>query len=169
MFKRQPTDTQFIIITLILVLLLGVPTFQTLIDAGKGAEESGGAELASSGPRKPASVPGKETLRVPLSSGALSYANYDLSCTKKALQGVAVRGGYVQFQGKNCLKNFKASDVEIVNKSNGYTASVFDDGSDKYQTDLIQLQNGDNEIAIRYREASGEAVEEIIHIQASKI
>ena len=93
----------------------------------------------------------------------------DLNCSKKGAFKVSVRGNFVQFQGKSCVKGFNEGQVEIVNKSNGYTASIFPRGTDKYQTDLIQLQNGDNEIAIRYRERSGKSVEEVVHVTSINI
>ncbi len=167
---KRPSDTHFLFITLILVLLMGVPTFHTLMANDEIAElqmpvEATQGAVGSS--RQPASVPAKTSS---LPTSALSYfTQYDLSCAKKSLSKLKVSGSYVQFQGKNCLKNFKNGDVEIVNKSNGFTASVFSSGSDKYQTDLIQLQNGDNEIGIRYRERSGKAVEEVVRISASQI
>lgn len=167
MFKRQPTDTQFLFITLILVLLLGIPTFHTLTANEELSEEQVVGTSAPTGQRSPASVSTASALRV--ASAISHFTQYDVSCAKKVLPKLDVTGSYVQFQGKNCLKNFKDGDIEIVNRSNGYTASVFISGSDKYQTDLIQLQKGDNEIAIRYRERSGKAVEEVVRVRSSQI
>ncbi|MEK2644114.1 hypothetical protein [Bdellovibrio sp. BCCA] len=168
MFKRQPTDTQFLFITLVLVLLMGIPTFHTLT----ANDEFSNDELAQNsattiGERRPASIPAVSGAA--MAPAVSHFTHYDVSCAKKALNKLDISGGFVQFQGKNCLKNFKDGDIEIVNKSNGYTASVFVSGADKYQTDLIQLQKGDNEIAIRYRERSGKAVEEVIRVRSSQI
>lgn len=168
MFKSQPTDTHLLIITSFLVALLGIPTFFTL--TSNDPIEVVSADVSTSptlSQRQPASVPQGASVQA---SAALShFTHYDLNCAKKAAGKVTVTGGYVQFQGKNCLKNLKDGELEIINKSNGYTASIFNSGADKYQTDLIQLQNGDNEIAIRYRERSGKAVEEVVRIHSSKI
>ncbi len=171
MLKRPPTDTQFIVITLVLVLLMGIPTFKTLTayepDVVSDHVAASATNLASQ-QRAPSSVPAQTVLKP--SRPALSHlTRYDVSCAKKAAAAFVVSGNYVQLQGKNCLKNFKDGDIEIINKSNGYTASVFPSGTDKYQTDLIQLQNGDNEIAIRYRERSGKAVEEVLRIRSPQI
>lgn len=171
MFKRQPTDTQFLFITALLVLLLAFPTFHTLTKnevEEVTAEQITRVDGVAEGSRAPASVPGKVPT-VKLKPVLSQFTQYDLSCAKKGLSELKVSGSYVQFQGKNCLKNFKVSDIEIINKSNGYTASIFGSGTDKYQTDLIQLQKGDNEITIRYRERSGKAVEEVVRILSSQI
>ncbi|KHD88939.1 MAG: hypothetical protein OM95_05555 [Bdellovibrio sp. ArHS] len=168
MFKSQPTDTHFLIITSFLVVLLGIPTFFTL--TGNEAVKTEFGEVSSTqnlSQRQPASVP--QAAAVSVQPALSQLAHYDLNCAKRATAKVNVTGGYVQLQGKNCLKNVKDGDLEIINKSNGYTASIFSSGIDKYQTDLIQLQNGDNEIAIRYRERSGKPVEEVLRVHSSKI
>lgn len=170
MFKRPPTDTHFILLTLALVLVMAVPTFNTLVSNEEVSEEEVLTvhTLSSSSTRTPASVP-HQAASVKVESALASFTAYDLSCTKQGHAAVSVSGSFVQFQGKNCLKNFKDGDVEIVNKSNGYTASVFSRGANNYQTDLIQLQKGENEIAIRYREGSGKAVEQIVRVRSSQI
>ncbi|NUN04435.1 MAG: hypothetical protein HUU57_01625 [Bdellovibrio sp.] len=166
MFKSQPSETHFLVITAVLVALMGIPTFHTLTAEETAPDELATAEIApvqaSSPVRSVASVE-------PYAVKPMMLTAYDVSCKKQGLVTLNVDGSYVQLQGKNCLKNFKTGDIEIVNKSNGYTASIFSSGNDQYQTDLIQLRSGDNEIAIRYRERSGKPVEEVIHIRSPKI
>ncbi|UXR64964.1 hypothetical protein EZJ49_01705 [Bdellovibrio bacteriovorus] len=113
--------------------------------------------------RTPASVPAVGSR---ISSAISHLAQLDLRCAKKAQSPLRVEGSYVQFEGKNCLRD---KTLEIVNKSNGYTASVFLKGTDKYQTDLIQLQKGDNEITIRYHDGPGKAVEEVVQVHSNQI
>lgn len=169
MFKRQPSDIQFIAVTLVLVLLLGARTFYSLTEEEEVsvAPAVASQSVLASNKRTPASVPqGNATS---LKSALEQFTAMDLNCAKKGAVKVSVRGSFVQFQGKSCVKGFNEGQVEIVNKSNGYTASIFPRGTDKYQTDLIQLQNGDNEIAIRYRERSGKSVEEVVHVTSINI
>lgn len=164
MFKTPPTDNQFLFVTLVLVLLLGVPAFVNIT-----GEDEPIAVVATAGmsvDRHPASIP---TPEVKPAARALEQTEWDLSCAKKTAPTLKVTAGHVQFHGRNCLQGRQGADVEIVNRTNGYTASVFFRGSDKYQTDLIQLQNGDNEIAIRYRERSGKTVEEVVLVQSNQI
>lgn len=150
-----------------LVLFMGIPTFQTLTQKEEVSGELVAMETSAvAAKRSPSSLPSSV---VEVKPALASFTAYDLSCTKKSVSELTVSGPYVQFQGRNCLKNFKSGDVEIVNKSNGYTASIFASGSDKYQTDLIQLQQGENEIAIRYRESSGKPVEVVVRVRSSKI
>ena len=118
---------------------------------------------SAKGDRAPASIhPGKIKKPAP-------FTQFDLKCTKKATTGLVVNDHFMQIQGKNCLKSFNVEKLEIVNKSNGYTASIFATGLDQYQTDLIQLKNGDNEIVIRYSPNSGIWVEEVLKVRAPQI
>lgn len=169
MFKRQPSDIQFIAVTLVLVVLLGARTFYSLTEEEEVsvAPAVASQSVLASNKRTPASVPQGDA--VSLKSALEQFTSMDLNCSKKGAFKVSVRGNFVQFQGKSCVKGFNEGQVEIVNKSNGYTASIFPRGTDKYQTDLIQLQNGDNEIAIRYRERSGKSVEEVVHVTSINI
>lgn len=166
MFKRPSSDIQFISVTLVLVVLLGARTFFSLTEEEGRTEEPSAvatAESHSSEERRPASL----SVAVAKPGSALDqFTKLDLNCSRKPAGNMSVQGSFVQFQGKSCLKSL---DVEIVNKSNGYTASVFQRGEGGYQTDLIQLESGENEIAIRYRERSGKSVEEIVRVLSKKI
>lgn len=161
----QPKQTHFIFVTLVLVLMLGAPTFFSITDDSDYVESAESASLAVNASRSPASLP--PISPVSKERALERFFNFDLSCAKKS-DGVPfeVRGGYVQLQGKSCLQKGQRQQVEIVNKTNGYTASIFESGTDKYQTDLIQLADGENEISVRYREASGKTVESIIFIRS---
>lgn len=168
MFKRLSKDNQLLLITTILVVLMGIPTFHSLVETEEVVGEQSLARLEPL-ERSPASVP-IEPSAIKVRSAVSQFTEYDLNCFKKNHPKTeTVMGNYIQFQGKNCLKNFKDGDVEIFNKSNGYTASTLSSGSNKYQTDMIQLQNGENEIVIRYREHSGKTVEEVIRIHSTQI
>ncbi|WP_413291711.1 hypothetical protein ACLSU7_09845 [Bdellovibrio sp. HCB185ZH] len=168
MFKRAASEIQFIAITFILVVLLGARTFASLTEAdGVVAEETVAASVVGTNTRTPASLPPTAVAPKKIESSLHQSADVDLNCAKKKGQ-LEVHAGYVQFKGKSCTSGVRMGEIQIVNKSNGYTASVFDRGSDKYQTDLIQLQPGENEISIRY-ESSGRQMEEIIRVSSTKI
>lgn len=168
MFKAPPTDNQFLFVTLSLVLLLGVPAFLNITQEDESLPEvaavAGTAGLSTD--RHPASIPAP-AIKPP--SKALEQTQWDLSCDKHASSVLRVSSDHVQFHGRTCLREGQGGEVEIINRTNGYTASIFFQGSNKYQTDLIQLQQGDNEIAIRYRERSGKMVEEVILVQLKRI
>lgn len=166
MLKLRPSENQFILVTLMLVILLAVPTLMNITKEDAMVEITA-AELTSTFDRAPASISPLEGRRT--KSNLSNFTNYDLNCSKDNVSPLEVQGEFVQFQGKNCLKDSHDGDVEIVNKSNGFTASIFKSSGDKYQTDLIQLRRGDNEITIRYRELSGKAVERVIRVRSKQI
>lgn len=145
---------------------MAFPTYQTLAQNDEAESATPSVTSADQGERAPASIPAQALKAV---KPAAHFKNLDLNCKKNQLSPLSVVGTYVQLQGKNCVANFNVGDVEIMNKSNGFTASVFQSGADKYQTDLIQLQPGQNEITIRYRERSGKSVQETLHITSSSI
>lgn len=154
-----------ILIAALLVVVMAFPTYQTLAQ-NDGLAKADQNPAESEMGRQPASVP---PMALKEKKPRVHFQTVDLKCAKKIPTASVVVGGYVQFQGKNCLTNLGDGDIEIINKTNGFTASVFLHGSDKYQTDLIQLQQGDNEIVIRYREGSGKTVEETVHVRSSSI
>lgn len=77
----------------------------------------------------------------------------------------SIRGEFVQIRGKNCSKSKTLDELKIVNSTNGYTASVLSaEISGEYQTDLIQMNPGQNEISIQYQSAKGEILEQKIKL-----
>lgn len=162
MFKKAHSESFFLFLTFVVVLLMGAPTVWSLTSQVDIAdiEEPVSAVEASRGP---ASVPPS-----PRGIKSLQLTQLDLHCSGKGDRAFVVKGGFVQFRGKNCLKHFDVEKLEIVNKSNGYTASVFVSGVNQYQTDLIQLRSGENEITVRYQEPSGKAVEEVLKVSSSQ-
>lgn len=168
MFQKLSSDTKFLVITSFIVLALGARTFFSLVEP----EEIPASALASKGSpvigtRSPAAV-GPQSLEV--KPKWERFAHHDLNCNKKGPAGILdVHGSMVQIQGRNCIKGFKTSDIEIINQKNGFTAAIFESGKNEYQTDLIQLEQGDNEITIRYRERSGTVVEEVVRVRATRI
>ena len=168
MFQKLSSDTKFLAITSFIVLALGARTFFSLVEP----EEIPASALASKGTpvigsRAPSSV---SPQAVEVKPKKERFAQHDLNCHKKGANAVvSVTGHMVQIQGRTCVSGFKSSDLEIVNRQNGFTAAVFESGKNEYQTDLIQLEQGDNEITIRYRERSGTVVEEVVRVRATRI
>lgn len=169
MFKKAPSEIQFILVTLVVVLLLGGPTVWSLIGDDKIAQhevaQASRGVVSQGAIRKPASLP-PTTSNKPARLSPLTQL--DVSCVGAKQSPLKVHEAFVQFHGKNCLKGESREKIEIINRSNGYTASIFQSGSDRYQTDLIQLNNGENEIHIRYPTEAG-IKEEILRVTSGSI
>ena len=172
MIKRQFSDTHFIAITLVVVALLGAQTFRDLMT--EDFENSTIAELpadslkpnASMDSRLPANISSERPLH---SRTTLDQAAHlDLHCSDKIKKNIVVKGSFFQLEGKSCIKTFNLSELEIINTTNGYTASVFLNGIDRYQTDLIQLQEGENKITVQFRDLFGKKSQESLLVLSSK-
>lgn len=152
MWKRIPKDTQFIILTLILVIFMAVPTYYTIANE----------PMPLSNPAR--SIAAIREVEVDAEKVTMTML-HDFACATPKTKSLSVQGGFVQLSGKLC-KSRAPGDVTIVNKQNGFTASVFEKGQDQYQTDFIQLQSGTNEIHIRYSNSKGKIIEEVLRIQS---
>jgi len=94
--------------------------------------------------------------------------SYDLSCSKMKAADFKVVGGYLQLKGKDCSKGTGMPKLSITNKTNGFTASVFVLNGKEYQTDLIQLMEGENQISIQYKSSGGKLEEHLLNVKAGK-
>jgi hypothetical protein len=165
MLKLPASERNFIFVTLVLVLALGGQTVASVLREDVSETAVADVAMPSKDGRQPASLAGAKPLKTSLSQ----MLDLDLSCSKKMKKIFSVSGNYFQLKGKNCLKNFKQEQIQIVNQSNGYTASVFAFGHNQYQTDMIQLRDGENEITIRHQSASGSVFEQTFKVQSSSI
>lgn len=90
-------------------------------------------------------------------------------CNVEAMRSqINVRGEFIQVRGRNCSKSGVLDEIKIVNNSNGYTASILPaEIKNEYQTDLIQLIPGDNEIIIQYQSPKGELLKQKLKLSVS--
>lgn len=152
MVKWSPNNKTLALLGLV-VIGLAFPTYQTV--AGEsviGVEEVVSVVIPERGP---ASLPPTPTLH---------FESVDVGC-KKVLPAIKANGHYLQMKGQFC----RGKNLVIVNKSNGYTASVFELNQDRYQTDMIQLKKGENELQIRYQDHRGQMKEYKMRVSTSHI
>lgn len=164
MLKRHFSENSLIGVTFLLVVGLAYPAFHSLMDDSE-RDHVVKAPQAFTQERTPASI--ADSAAQP---AILSTADFDFSCVVKESKAWEIAESFIQFQGKSCLgKSAEGAEVEIVNRRNGYTASVFFVGIENYKTDLIQLEHGENEIAFRYKERNGKSIERVLKVRTSKI
>jgi hypothetical protein len=175
------TEWKFLATTAFLVATIAVPTLASLMTPDENTPQTTmvlrPTELKA---REPASVPSlvstpkksiviqdtKKELNNLLSNSMISY---DFSCSKTKLTDFKVEGAYLQLKGKDCNKGAQSPKLSITNKSNGFTASVFMLNEKEYQTDLIQLEEGENQISIQYQMPSGRIEEHLLKVKAGAI
>jgi len=74
-----------------------------------------------------------------------------------AEQPVAAR--WVRLTGKPCQTGADPESIEVWNLSNGYAGTVFKSQSDQMTTDFMPLQEGNNDILMRFGFNEGVALE----------
>lgn len=178
--KIKNTEWKFLATTAFLVATIAVPTLASLISPEDNSPQTTmvlrPVELKS---RQPASLPSigtpkknvvindaKKELNNLLSNNLVSY---DFACTKAKPTELKVDGGYLQLKGKDCSKSGHAPKLSITNKTNGFTAAVFIMNEKEYQTDLIQLKEGENQISIQYQTPTGQIEEHVLNVKAGAI
>lgn len=165
----KSTDQKFIFVTSLLVFLMGAQTLHSLATDDLSSLSSSQVQLSS---RQPASV--KPVFQD--SAGVDKLANQvhqelaiDFNCQKNLTKNVSVHTRLVQFRGQGCLKSFDHGRLTIINQSNGYTASIFQINGGQYETDMIQLNEGENKIMIQYLEPSGHKIEQELSVVSTHI
>lgn len=117
------------------------------------------------GDRQPASTQSTEAA----STSLKTHLAVDLNCGDRQKPELKAHGHWAQLKGRMCKPKKGTFVVEITNMSNGFTASVFDLGSQQYQTDLIQLDRGSNKIRVRIVSPVGAVEEQTLLIENSYI
>jgi hypothetical protein len=176
--SNQHTEWKFLATTAFLVATIAVPTLASLLSVD-APERPSILRTTESKNRQPSSVPHlnaktkvviddvkKEMNNLINTSNSI---NYDFSCSKNKPTQFIVQGSYVQLKGHDCAKNGNLPKLNITNKTNGFTASVFLLSGKEYQTDLIQLKEGDNQISIQYQYPSGRQEEHVLNVKAGTI
>ncbi len=67
---------------------------------------------------------------------------------------------YLRFKGKNCSHPM----VSIKNTTNGFTGAIFSFGKNDFSSDLIDLNKGENQIEITYRNTEGAEFSKMIKV-----
>lgn len=180
LMSSKNSEWKFLATTGFLVAMIAVPTLASLIAPDVVSRETLVLRPTELKSREPASLPmalgsskksiviqdTKKELNNLLSSNLISY---DFSCSKIKAKDFHVEGGYLQLKGKDCSKGKQGPKLSITNKSNGFTAAVFMMSEKEYQTDLIQLNEGENQISIQYQMPSGQVEEHLINVKADAI
>lgn len=78
--------------------------------------------------------------------------------------------GFIRWAGSFCRKDIVLDKLKITNLSNGFTATIFRQVSkdSHFETDLIPLEAGLNQLAVSYESLKGEAFQEKFELFRSK-
>jgi hypothetical protein len=161
---KHPADWKILASLGFLVATVAVPTVVSLI-SNDVTEMSSGATAkmtVADASREPASVSSANGIHPHIIS-------FDVRCATAKKFSFIAEGAYVQLHGKDCSKRASETPLSITNKTNGFTASIFEVSKNEYQTDFIQLKAGENQISIRFQTPAGTVEEDVLQIQSDEI
>ncbi len=148
--------------TLVALSLVNAYSFAKLYSTTYVSDDS----LSIKAPRMPAAISPQTKMPALDLNTRLAL---DLNCNlNHKMAGLKVMGQWAQLKGRVC-ENKKLKLVEITNLNNGFTASVFEVGTQNYQTDLIQLVQGANKIRVKITPEKGSVVEQTVIINSQPI
>lgn len=115
-------------------------------------QQSSGSEVTAS----VSSLPQRQPASLSLSTERQASQLFDISsyCLQDQIlnseKSQNINREFVQLQG---LRSCQSQEItEIVNETNGYSASLLNLNEKMFKTDLLRLQKGENKIAIRFKD-----------------
>lgn len=159
-------DFRFLALTAALVVLLGMKSVGDLF-AEETPKRIEAAESTVAGPRHPASLAREAMKPSPIAVAHETLLQWNCQ-TQPRVETAMVKGGAFRLKGLGCGKSFSAEQLEIVNETNGFTASVFSKGPG-FETDLIHVKEGSNRLRLQYKSPSGAVIESVLHITSTSL
>ncbi len=156
-------ENHFILLTLLLVFMLGIPTLRSLSQDDNTVErmdmsaETHTLELSKDS-RKPANQIDESASTTSDATEKeaqvyrLQVENLDLDCQSTEYQKT-IHSLRLKIQSNPCKLLGKPDGLKIINESNGFTASVFAKDKNAFTTDLIHLNPGENKIVLKDRKS----------------
>lgn len=165
--KSRAPEWKFLSLMAVAVLLLGV-------QAGRGVLDEDLSDPSMTEPslemlRAPASISANTPFEKKSPSFKSALLEWNWNCRQASPIKASVKGDNVRLKGRFCGANFSPQRLVIVNQSNGFTASIFEKGQQEYETDLIQLQQGSNNIHLEYQNSAGQKIESMLTILSSAL
>ena len=147
-------EKNFFLLTAVIVLMLGFPTLSSLVSEPIGKSEVTVVSEASS--RGPASA-SVDPLTKP------SSVTVEVDCGSMP-QNLVVEGSHLRLKSSHC-RDLDVIGLSVVNKSNGFTASIFPTKDNQFTTDFMDLAEGNNSFELKLRDSSGQEKTHEIKIQ----
>ncbi|GIL16662.1 MAG: hypothetical protein BroJett040_04130 [Oligoflexia bacterium] len=138
--QRAKIESQFLSITAVLVTLIGVPAFFSVMK--DPTADVVRVYKVDSG-RSPASIELAENKysQVEVSD---KVSTLTVDCESQ-MDEQEVSSALVRFTGKGCSQG---KEFQVVNQTNGFTASIVPLKNNQYTTDFIDLKEGVNQIEV---------------------
>jgi hypothetical protein len=155
---RLKSEIQFLLITGALVLVLGISGILSLLREPEAQAMVPAKKIET---RTPASANAKtESPSLVESSNISATSLLRFDCERNQLKE-DVSASYVRLAGTPCGK---AEDLEVVNKTNGFSAAVIFTPGGKFTTDFIDLQDGENQLEVTETQSNGTKVSRLFQV-----
>lgn len=157
MANLEMTWFKQILLTGSMVLVGGVFVFWSLF-GGQNLLTTSASVSSGSEQRAPASAPDIEVTPSAALPKVDSLLKQDL-CKNQNISELQSGLDHIQLKGNLCLGAKKIREIQITNQSNGHVATVFVFDETKYQTDVLPLSSGLNDIQARVIYMDGKSEE----------
>ena len=147
-------EQRFLLITILLVGLIGAPAVYSVVKDPTQTKSARKSSASKASARQPANIEkASETGRNRIQSKSVVI---DFPCKD---QGKVhdVDGTLLRLRGGSCISD-KWEKVAVVNQANGFTGSVIFLKDNKFTTDFIDLQEGENKLEIQGVDEKGQTV-----------
>lgn len=146
--EQKKQEMRFLVITFVLVLFLGGASFMSVMSIPTPVVK------VTEAVRNPASLPTAVQETQPQSNtlSKLDVMNWD--CKAKNLNS-EITGTHLRLKGKSFCRNQAIQEIQVKNRSNGFTATVFENEKG-FLTDFIDLKPGANDLSVEYTDQKGE-------------
>ncbi len=155
--RNENSQRYYLLTTMFLIVLIGAPAVYSMIQEPPLA-------MLKTGGRAPASA----AMRIPIEAEVVrrnsikaKSVTMDFECNKKTW-AKETDGNLVRLKADACM-NSQWKQVSVVNKTNGFTASVIF-VKDGFTTDFIDLSQGENVLAVSGINEKGRKVEHLLTI-----
>jgi hypothetical protein len=135
-------------------------SFYSHASQGNESENAGETQVISKVSRSPASLRQTKTVEIGCSVQT-KRAPQSVTQTKRFFSQESL----MRLRGKTCLHGSGFQMVKISNLTNGFTAAIFAENSNEFQTDFIQLNRGLNELVFELQNKDGEKFQEILYFE----
>ncbi len=158
MGRQNPQEQKFLLITTLMVVMLGGPTLLSLFSPN--AINSAEDQSVSLVTRIPASAEPLLVANLPKDPVKNVTVQFNCAAVPKNLE---VEGSQLRLRSDKC-EQVQIPELTIVNKSNGFTASVFPIKELQFTTDFIDLKDGDNQLVITLKDPAGVSTSHFLNV-----
>lgn len=154
--KTRDKDAR-LLMTFLTFIFVAVPVTSSIFEAPSLLKKPITQSLPVQTERSPASVAPSKAIESSVASAGMTF---EFDCNKPSLD---FSQSQIRWTGKWCAGN-EWTSLEVVNHTNGFTASVMPMSDLKFTTDFVDLAEGENEFSFKATLVGGEVIQKTIKV-----